>query len=152
MRVPSVSRLQQRTVFAWLVPLLSCALIMLVACIACSIGDKNLQLLERGTPQARLSTAPAKGPETWLEDIGPTLIDVRLLDGNAAFAVNGATVDNEDELRAILDTLSQIEKRSLVIFRTDPDVPLEQAMALIQIVRDAGLQNIQLASPSIPSH
>lgn len=139
--------MQPHTVFAWFVPLLSWPLIMLVACMACSIGSKTLQLLERGTPQAQLSTAAAKEPETWLEDIGPTLIDISVLDGNATFAVNGAAVDNQDELRAILDTLSQIEIRSLVVVRTDPNVPLEQALALIQVVREAGLQNVQLAPP-----
>ena len=106
-----------------------------------------MDLLERKAPLVDLSPTGATEREAWLEDIGPTIIDISLLDGHATYAVNGATVENEDELRAILDTLSQIENRSLVIVRTDPDVPLKQAMALLQDAREAGLQNVQLAPP-----
>lgn len=119
---------------------------LLTACLAWQISGELWQMFE---DRAAIAGATADRPlqtVPWLEDIGPTFITIAERDGQIELAVNSASVADKDELREVFDSLAHIDRRALVILQSDDSTSFEQAMAVLDLAREAGLQNVQLTS------
>jgi biopolymer transport protein ExbD len=94
------------------------------------------------TPEDRLTpTLQVRQEREAIEaaDFDPHIVEVRMVEGEAAYVLGARVLRTRNELRAVLD---ELPRESGVFISVHDHVPVGFAVAAVQIARDAGYDQV----------